>query len=154
MSTNFYWQPPKDHALYPFRQIHIGMTAGGWEFMFQGYRFEGAPDEEVTVGPGLSVCMNLEALSFNVTSWEAWKALLQEGGEVVDEYGSVWPLAQFLTLVEETFAPGQLWNNRPLLNHYRELCDNPAHAYRFDNEKEPQDWQDPQGYSFTLTNFS
>lgn len=71
--------------------VHIGHSAGGWVFLWQGWRTaEGSP-----AGRPLDTA-------------EAWFAFLAEeverGGAIVDEYGSSRPLWWFVQLVAESRA--------------------------------------------------
>ncbi|MGX7709216.1 hypothetical protein [Methylobacterium sp. Gmos1] len=94
-------------------KLHIGKSSLGWEFLFVPYPEHG------------------------LTSFAAWKEYLQSR-EIVDEYGRVVSLADFVSLVEakkggwnSQTAPASAWGPS------RRDCERPdAEGYRFINTAE------------------
>lgn len=154
MSTNYYWIPGPTDALKAFGHIHIGKSAGGWSFMFKGYRF--CQDEPVTadVGQGLSLVVDVVHLTLIATTWAQWKALLSRSGRIEDEYGRTVPFEEFAEMVEVTLAPGAMWGDHPLKNHVTELRTDPRYRGQAQFHDEEQYWLDPAGYSFGIGEFS
>ena len=154
MGTNYYWKP-SDEALNikggtlraaQLEPIHIGKHSGGWEFCFQAIEVQPAK-HYVDVG---SLEMTVEVgFELSIRSWAEWKAVLQRGGEIVDEYGEYFNLEAFIEIVEKFTAPGaKRSDGTPLTNQidYLKRKGIPVNP--------EQDWLDEQGYSFTISRFS
>jgi hypothetical protein len=71
VGTNYYWT---GHTSPPC-PIHIGKSSIGWVFGFHAI-----PDR-------------------GLVSWAAWRAALEGGGVIRDEYGEVIPLERFVQIV-------------------------------------------------------
>jgi hypothetical protein len=156
MGTNYYWKPDVkaldinggtvDAA--QLKPLHIGKHSSGWEFCLQGYDIRAG--ERTVELDGLEVSVEL-GFNLSIRSWDEWKALLQRGGEIIDEYGESVTLDAFLERVEKWAAPGVLGHNgRQLLNHLAEM-EKKAHLYPIESQRE---WVDAKGYSFTILRFS
>lgn len=89
MGTNFYLhrapcESACEHCDYD-PTLHVGKRSGGWTFGFRGY-------------PELGL-----------TSWKAWRTLINQAGGVEDEYGQTYSATQFIKEVDETRKP---WGER------------------------------------------
>lgn len=154
MSTNYYWKPRENDAHSAFGSIHIGKHAGGWSFMFKGYRFSQDAPFIADLGQGLSIEVDVIHLTMLATSWDEWKCLLQRGGAIEDEYGRTVLFDEFVELVEVHAAPGAKSGDKPLSNHVTMLRTDPRYKGNpefFDEEKY---WLDAKGYSFGIGEFS
>lgn len=80
-------------------QEHIGKQSAGWSFGFCGLKH---------------------------TSWEQWKAALQEKGEIRDEYGRLIPLEVFVQLIEDTKGRKNHSETYPNSNTW---CDAEGHSF-------------------------
>ncbi len=81
-----------------------------------------------------------------VKSWQEWKALLsQPNTQIVDEYGDICPLDEFVQMVETRTRE----NGERLLNHFDYCAGHVTHRKYMDNQ-----WKDDEGYSFSDTDFS
>jgi hypothetical protein len=138
MGTNYYWRRNDRYD-----EKHIGKSSGGWEFNFQGYRnavYTGNPKDDLV-------------------SWADWKSRVSETGLIIDEYGTVIPLEEFINLVENVKAPGCLWGKgehaRPLLNHVDEILKDDRYRFDWPSYRDPsRHWKDSLGYAFGTGEFS
>ena len=89
--------------------------------------FQGFPDDEAFP-------------NVRLTTWAEWKAFLRDRVDLItDEYGTVFDFAVFVALVEA--SPPEARRGM-----YQWLVDN--------NRSLDGDWLDPDGFSFTSTEFS
>jgi hypothetical protein len=160
MSTNFYLKPAPGSPLAVFCPLHIGLSAGGWSFDVQAYRHAGTPEGQKLheVAPHLSVQVTVPATpAFKIESWADWKALiLQEGAEVVSEYGDTTDKQAFITRVEnDLHSTKGRWNHtHPLKNSLVEFrkqqhCNQDAACF-----DKTQYWLDADGYAVSICEFS
>ena len=152
MGTNYYFKPSSG-PLKAYAYLHIGKHSGGWEFIFQGFDVQGGKRLVEVDRSGLRVKADIPAL--RVRSWEEWKQLLRDTpGVLEDEYGTVYAPQEFEALVQQA-SPGNVWGpeRKPLLNHYDYVRSQTTYRTELtaDNESE---WKDPQGFSFSLREFS
>lgn len=148
MSTNYYFRPTSGQ-LARF-QLHIGKQAGGWEFMFQGYRVA-ATVENLDSLSGLTI--EIEIPAFTLESHIDWLKFLRETpGVIKDEYEDELSLADFEAIIE-ALSPGKTWgpDMRPLQNHYDMLV---RDEHRYGKIDPTRDWKDARGFSFSSSSFS
>jgi len=111
-----------------YKENHIGKSAAGWEFSFQGY----SPEENIPA----------------IMSFEDWKRELQADGKIFNEYGEESTFEEFVELVEK--KKNGTFNDRPNKNHFDHCSEHAvSRGYNMDN-----DWKDPEGHSFTTAEFS
>jgi hypothetical protein len=79
-----------------------------------------------------------------IYSWEDWKKVLKEKGKIFNEYGEEISYEEFVKLVED--SKGGEYNGRLNTNHY-DYCEK-------DGCITNNDWKDPEGHSFSLSDFS
>jgi hypothetical protein len=148
MSTNFYFTPTRGNLAC--LTIHIGLQAGGWEFMFHGYKEDGGK-QDFSLGNGLRIEVEVPRLA--IESHLDWLKLLRETpGVIKDEYGDVISLADFEAKIE-TLSPGKTWgpDKKPLQNHHDMLV---TEEHRYGKVNPERDWKDAQGFSFSNRDFS
>lgn len=92
--------------------------------MFRGYR----PDPDWPEDPTLTL-----------VTWEHWKAALRADGTIRDEYGREWDVNEFIAEVESTESRQRRRQFDWMEEHYSET---------------PNDWLDPDGFSFCDREFS
>jgi hypothetical protein len=93
---------------------------------FQGYRPDWANDSTPLI-----------------VSWEEWKTALRADGEVWDEYGQRHDVEQFIADVEATEPERRRRQYDWMVQHARD--------YGLSMDR---DWLDPDGFSFTLSEFT
>lgn len=151
MGTNYYFKPSSG-PLKAYAYLHIGKHSGGWEFMFQGYDVRGGERLlEIPDSGGLRV--KVETAALRVRSWEEWKQLLRDTqGVIEDEYATVYTPQEFEALVQQA-SPGKVWGpeRKPLLNHNDYIR---QQAWPWSASNGGTEWKDPQGFSFSLNEFS
>ena len=125
MGTNYYHRTDICETCKRYKEQHIGLNSAGWEFSFQGYLAE---KHQPTI-----------------MSFEDWKRELKADGKIFDEYGKEIFFKDFVKMVED--KKGGTFNDRPNLNHY-EYCKKQALCNM------DKDWKDPEGHSFTFSEFS
>jgi hypothetical protein len=148
MSTNFYFTPASGNLAC--LSIHIGLQAGGWEFMFHGYKEDGGK-QRFSLGNGLQIEVEVPPLA--IESHLDWLKLLRETpGVIKDEYGDVISLADFEAKIE-ALSPGRTWgpDQKPLQNHQDMLVREQPRYGKVDPE---MDWKDARGFSFSKRDFS
>lgn len=94
-------------------------------------------------------------------SWQAWRTWLEQaGGRIVDEYGTVVPLAEFIASVERSDPEHRRYQHDWLATHpdaYGIVVDYPPDPVL---ARHPRGgtirryWLDPDGFSFTDSEFS
>ena len=114
--------------------IHIGKISGGWEFHLHGRR-------DLTNNP------------FN--SWQSWKKFLIENCElVVDEYGELQAVEDFIAEIEEYWAPGCKWQgNGELLKSHYDYVFNDSNKMLYGSYLRTI-YKDDDGYTLTSVEFS
>ena len=120
MGTNYYHCTNVCKECGSISKAHIGKQSFGWEFMF-----------ETGVGQDGYVYAQ---------SWNDWKSLLLVEGTVVDEYGDVVPVENFIAMVEETHGR---------MNHY-DYCERNALEHIHDGWT----FKDSDGWAFVKGEFS
>ena len=125
MSTNYYHRTDICESCKRYKEQHIGKSSAGWEFSFQGY--------------------NAEEHRPAIMSFEDWKRELQADGKIFDEYGTEISVDDFIKLVED--KKGGTYNDKPNLNHYEYLSKQTVYDMS-------EEWKDPDGHSFTSSEFS
>ena len=125
MGTNYYVAKNLCECCNRYDQeYHIGKSSGGWAFSFRGYPAE------------------------RLTSWRAWKLFLRDQ-IIMDEYGERKDYTWFVNMVETYKSPGWIDElGRKNLQHNEEGKQGPRPYFNPD-----RDWDDPDGYSFTTTEF-
>ena len=149
MSTNYYMLMEKNKCSCcgraDTRKIHIGMKAGGWRFSFQGFkggRYDHGAHEH---GWGDEPC------PVDLTTWQQWRQFLRAecwngwSVSIVDEYGQTIPLSILDEIVYTDYAEGQVHN---------EYCrKHPIWSTEYLNTPDKY-WDDPEGFSFSIVEFS
>lgn len=125
MGTNYFHRTNICDCCGRFDERHIGKSSGGWQFSFHGYR----PDE-------------VWGSTVSIESWEDWKELLIGEPFIFDEYKKQISLNEFFVLVSKKQA------NPKNLNHTT-YC-----LGRYGSDVDASNWLDPEGYSFSDTEFS
>lgn len=129
MGTNFYWIENQCPHCGRGEKIHIGKRSAGWRFSFQGY-----PDHQPPI-----------------RAWSDWQSILNEG-TIMDEYGVTHSKSAFVAMVDASMAESR--NHVPwcLADTSRGSAGNSA--YMTDALTRGTAWQDPEGWSFSSTDFS
>lgn len=84
MSTNYYWHwNPCAHCGMALPPIHIGLSSGGWRFLFHKVEKDESP------------------LGEEISTAEQWRTLVQSGrGVILDEYRKPWDAEKFWEFVQ------------------------------------------------------
>jgi hypothetical protein len=149
MSTNYYFHPTSGPLMAFSSPLHIGKSAGGWEFIFQAYDIEGGV-RHLAVSSSCNLLVKAQVPAVKLRTRQAWRELLRSGcGRIENEYGTAYSVEEFEDMVE-LLSPGKTWkpSGEPLQNHYDYMK---VGGY---SVSENTDWKDPEGFSFSLTNFS
>lgn len=112
-------------------ELHIGKSSGGWVFHFRGY-----PED-----------WN-DPVIHSKADWE--KVISNPAHEIYDEYGRHIDKTDFWFMVDlkqkpESMSPSK-WIETP-------EAANSRWAYHNRRRHEEDDWEDPEGYSFTRGEF-
>jgi hypothetical protein len=126
MGTNYYVAKNLCECCNRYdREYHIGKSSHGWAFSFRGYPAE------------------------RITSWKAWKQFLKNQ-IIMNEYGERMEYEKFVEMIETYKSPHYMHEDgRMNLQHNAE---GKKGSYPWFNRE--RDWDDEDGYSFTITEFS
>lgn len=124
MGTNFYHEVELCDKCHNTDRMHIGKSSAGWTFSFQA--LEG------------------------IRSYADWLKVLDGGGRIVDEYGSVYSLEEFKKLVAAKRLP---LSDGPPRNHAEEFSMSRMHK-QYGGYPDGRDFLDPEGHSFSVGDFS
>lgn len=125
MGTNFYHRTNICTCCNRYDERHICKSG----VSFQGYRND---SQDMFLGPPVPPTYPREILS-----WADWKAVICEGGEVWDEYGTHWNVAEFLAYVEDSTREERGWQYQWVQEHRNEPY-----------TQHDRYWLDPDGFSF------
>lgn len=126
MGTNYYVTKNKCECCKRYdEEYHIGKSSHGWAFTFQGYPW------------------------IKLDSWKQWREFLKDQ-EITDEYGEKISYEDFCAMVETYKSPGYVRpDGHKNMSHNEQGKVGSRPYYRPD-----YDWDDEDGYSFTVTEFS
>lgn len=128
MGTNYYIEDKKCCECGRSEKYHIGKRSFGWEFSFQAWA--GCEFREIK-------------------SWDTWKKVIREYGEVINEYDEIIEAEEFICLVEAT---------RDIIIRQDKSEDEPLNHYDYCKINHPDclcnQWKDDEGWSFTHGEFS
>jgi hypothetical protein len=126
MGTNYYVSKNFCECCKRYdKEYHIGKLSYGWAFAFRGYTW------------------------MRITSWESWKEFLKDK-MIVDEDGIEVPYDWFVHMIE-TNGSSNFVNHHTGKQNLSHIKDTRKYAY---DPNPAEEWEDKDGYFFTVNEFS